>query len=79
MKNYIHPTAKLAEDCEIGNHIVIGESVRVGKQCKIGHRVIIHHEVKIGESVRVDDHAVIGKCPMEAAISAMNFNKLLKI
>jgi len=77
VKNHIHPTAKLAKDCEIGNYIVIGERVMVGKQCKIGHCVIIHHEVRIGESVRVDDHAVIGKCPMKAALSAMTEEKTL--
>ena len=50
----------------------------VGTGCTIGHHVVIHQEAEIGESVRIDEHAVIGKHPMKATISAMTNEKTLK-
>src|SRR4030095_9498792 len=45
-------------------------NVRVGAGCRIGHHVVIHDDTVIADTVRIDDHASLGKRPMEAANSA---------
>ena len=56
---------------------VIFEKVRIGRDCQIGCGVIIHAETVIGDNVRIDDHTVIGKLPMKAALSAITQEKSL--
>jgi acetyltransferase-like isoleucine patch superfamily enzyme len=54
---------------------VIEEDVSIGAGCRIGNGVVIHAGTKVGSNVRIDDHAVIGKAPMRAAISAITTEK----
>lgn len=62
--------AKLGRDVHVGHFSVIGKGVVIGDGCKIGTHVVIHPDTQIAENVRIDDHAVVGKSPMQAANSA---------
>ena len=61
--NYIDKTARLGENCQIGNFTTIGTN------CKIGNRVIIHNNVtlypgtEIGDDTEIFDNVVIGREP----------------
>ena len=71
METFIHPTAKIGAGAQHGYNSVILENVRIGSNCLIGNGVIIHRDTVIGNNVRIDDHAVLGKLPMKAALSAI--------
>jgi len=71
METYIHSTAKIGAGSQVGHNSVISENVRIGENCRIGSGVIIHPDTVIGKNVRIDDHAVVGKLPMKAALSAI--------
>lgn len=47
--SFIHPTAKIAEDCYIGAFAYIGENVQIGKNTKIYPNVFIGDNCKIGD------------------------------
>ena len=66
----VHPSARLADDVEVGHFAVVGADVEVGAGSRIGHHAVLHDGTVFGEGVRVDDHAVVGKRPMRAARSA---------
>jgi hypothetical protein len=76
-ENYIDTTAKIGTGTQIGKYSVIRENVFIGNNCQIGHQVVIHPGTQIGDNVRIDDHAVIGKLPMKAKISATTSEKIL--
>ena len=71
METYIHSTAKIGAGSQVGYNSVISENVIIGENCRIGSGVIIHPDTVIGKNVRIDDHAVVGKLPMKAALSAI--------
>jgi len=71
METYIHSTAKIGAGSQLGHNSVISENVQIGKNCRIGSCVIVHPDTVIGDNVRIDDHAVVGKLPMKAALSAI--------
>lgn len=71
METFIHPTAKIGAGSQHGHNTVISENVRIGENCRIGSGVVIHPDTVIGNNVRIDDHAVVGKLPMKAALSAI--------
>jgi UDP-2-acetamido-3-amino-2,3-dideoxy-glucuronate N-acetyltransferase len=71
METYIHSTAKIGGGSQLGYNSVISENVQIGENCRIGSGVIIHPDTVIGSNVRIDDHAVIGKLPMKAALSSI--------
>src|SRR6476661_8139027 len=71
METYIHSTAKIGGGSQLGHNSVISENVTIGENCRIGSGVIIHPDTVIGNNVRIDDHAVVGKLPMKAALSAI--------
>ena len=71
MQTYIHPTAKVGAGSLIGHNSVISENVQIGENCRIGSFVVIHPDTVIGNNVRIDDHTVVGKLPMKAALSAI--------
>ena len=77
MGTYIHPSAQIGAGSQPGHNSVIFEKVRIGRDCQIGCGVIIHAETVIGDNVRIDDHTVIGKLPMKAALSAITQEKSL--
>jgi acetyltransferase-like isoleucine patch superfamily enzyme len=77
LQNFIHPTAKLGPNVNLGANCHIGTNVTIGANSQIGHGVIIHPDTNIGLGVRIDDHTVIGKLPMRAAASAITKDESL--
>ncbi len=77
MGTFIHPTAKIGAGSQHGHNSVISENVRIGENCRIGNGVIIHPDTIIGNNIRIDDHAVVGKLPMKAALSAITQEQAL--
>jgi UDP-2-acetamido-3-amino-2,3-dideoxy-glucuronate N-acetyltransferase len=71
MERYIDPSAKIADDVQLGTYVHIGPGVSVGKGSKIGNFVVIHADTVIGANVSVSDNAVVGRLPMKAAISTL--------
>ncbi len=71
MDTFIHPTAKIGAGSQQGYSSVILANVTIGTNCQIGSGVVIHCDTIIGNNVRIDDHAVVGKLPMKAALSAI--------
>jgi len=71
METYIHSTAKIGGGSQLGHNSVISKNVQIGENCRIGSCVIVHPDTVIGNNVRIDDHAVVGKLPMKAALSAI--------
>jgi UDP-2-acetamido-3-amino-2,3-dideoxy-glucuronate N-acetyltransferase len=71
MQTYIHATAKVGAGSQFGHNAVISENATIGKNCRIGSFVVIHPDTVIGDNVRIDDHTVVGKLPMKAALSAI--------
>jgi len=71
MGTFIDPTARIGTGTQYGHNSVILGNVQIGENCKIGHGVIIHPDTVIGNNVRIDDHSVVGKLPMKAALSAV--------
>jgi UDP-2-acetamido-3-amino-2,3-dideoxy-glucuronate N-acetyltransferase len=71
MATFIHPKASIGAGSQHGHNSVVSENVRIGENCRIGNGVIIHPDTTIGNNVRIDDHAVVGKLPMKAALSAI--------
>jgi UDP-2-acetamido-3-amino-2,3-dideoxy-glucuronate N-acetyltransferase len=71
MQTYIHATAKVGAGTQLGHNTVISENAVVGKNCRIGSFVVVHPDSVIGDNVRIDDHTVVGKLPMKAALSAI--------
>jgi len=71
VETVVHPTANVDPSCTLGSYVVIGEGVTIGRACVLGSGVVIHSGSVIGADVRIDDHAVIGKLPMKAAISVL--------
>ena len=57
---YVHPTAILGNDVEIGPNSVIGEYVSIGNRTKVEANVIIEKWTKIGEDNHIFSGAVIG-------------------
>lgn len=69
MNRAIDPSAKLGNNCRIGNFVTIAEQVHIGNGVYIGHNVVVHAGARIGENTSVQDHAVIGRQPISSSIS----------
>lgn len=76
MERHIDPTAKIAEDVELGTYVHIGANVSIGKGSRVGNFVVIHDDTEIGDGVAIGDNTVIGKGPMRASISTLKEKKL---
>jgi UDP-N-acetylglucosamine acyltransferase len=62
---YIHPSAKIGKDVEIGDNSYIGENVIIGDGTKIGRNVIIEGPVIIGKNNKIFHNVVIGLEPQD--------------
>lgn len=49
--SFVHPTAKVGDDCYIGAFAYIGPGSRIGKKCKIYPNVYIADNVVLGDNV----------------------------
>ncbi|HZQ08920.1 MAG TPA: DapH/DapD/GlmU-related protein [Anaerolineae bacterium] len=62
---YIHPTAVVAQDVEVGEgtkiwmNAQIREDVRIGRSCIIGRNVYIENGVTLGDNCKVQNNALL--------------------
>jgi acetyltransferase-like isoleucine patch superfamily enzyme len=60
MKNFIHPTAIVEENVEIGpetsiwDNVHIRHSTRIGEQCIVGEKTYVAYDVQIGNRVKIN-------------------------
>lgn len=59
----IHPSAKIAEEVEIGPWTHIGPNVEIGKATSIGSHVVIQENTKIGEHNTIYSFSSLGGDP----------------
>jgi acetyltransferase-like isoleucine patch superfamily enzyme len=67
MKNFVHETARLGSNVELGYGVVIEEGVEVGDDVSIGHNVIILAGTCIGSGTFIESGAVVGRQPRPSA------------
>lgn len=77
MNSFVHPKARLGNQCTLGHGSVILEDVELGDECVVGHGVVIHPHTRIGHRVKIDDRAVLGKHPRAGAVSVLKIPKTL--
>lgn len=65
----VHPSARIAEDVEIGPWTIIGEHVEIGKGTTIASHVVIQGPTTIGEGNKVYQFASIGEVPQDKKYS----------
>jgi acetyltransferase-like isoleucine patch superfamily enzyme len=71
MKHFIHESAKLGNNVNIGYFSVIEEGVVIGDNVTIGNNVTIHAGTVIGSNVWIADNSVIGRWPRPAKTSTV--------
>ena len=69
MGQCIADSAKIAEDCDLGENVVIMGNVQVADNVYIGHNVVIHEGTKIGRNVHIEDASILGRVPRSGASS----------
>ncbi|MBV8390374.1 MAG: UDP-3-O-(3-hydroxymyristoyl)glucosamine N-acyltransferase [Mucilaginibacter sp.] len=57
--SFIHPTAKVGDDCYVGAFAYIGPGARIGKKCKIYPNVYIADNVVLGDNVTLFPGVVV--------------------
>ncbi|HTK21339.1 MAG TPA: UDP-3-O-(3-hydroxymyristoyl)glucosamine N-acyltransferase [Mucilaginibacter sp.] len=57
--SFVHPTAKVGDDCYIGAFSYVGPGARVGKKCKIYPGVYIADNVLLGDNVTLFPGVVV--------------------
>ena len=76
---YIHPNAKIGENCYIGPFAFIGEGVTIGNNCRINPNVVIYDGCKIGNRVIIHSGAVIGADGFGFAPTEHGYDKIPQI
>jgi len=61
----IHPSARLAEDVEVGAYSIIGEHVEIGSGTVIGPHVVIDGRTRIGMNNRIFQFCSLGEIPQD--------------
>lgn len=61
----IHPTARIAENVEIGPWTIIGEDVEIGEGTWIGPHVVIQGPTKIGRDNKIYQFSSIGEASQD--------------
>ena len=61
----IHPSAKLANNVQIGPYAVIGPDVEIGDNTWIGPHVVIQGPTKIGRDNKIFQFSSIGEMPQD--------------
>lgn len=61
----VDPTARIAEDVEIGPYSIIGADVEIAAGCWIGPHVVIKGPTRIGRENRIFQFASIGEQPQD--------------
>ena len=61
----VHPSAKLAEDVQVGPYTVIGEHVEIGAGTTVGAHAVISGHTRIGCRNRIFHHVSLGEIPQD--------------
>ena len=61
----VHPSAKLAEDVQVGPYTVIGEHVEIGAGSTVGAHAVISGHTRIGCRNRIFHHVSLGEIPQD--------------
>jgi UDP-N-acetylglucosamine acyltransferase len=61
----VDPTARIAEDVEIGPFAVIGASVEIGAGCWIGPHAVVKGPTRLGRGNKVFQFASVGDAPQD--------------
>lgn len=67
--NFIHPSARVGQNCEIGFGVVIEEGASLGDGCCISHHAVVYRDTRIGDGCSVGAGAILGKLPESAPTS----------
>lgn len=65
----VDPSARLAEDVEVGPFAVIGPDVEIDSGTVIGPHVVIHGPTRIGRGNRIHQFCAIGEGPQDTGYS----------
>jgi UDP-3-O-[3-hydroxymyristoyl] glucosamine N-acyltransferase len=77
MKHYIHDSAQLGKNINIGYFSVIEAGVVIGDNVTIGNNVTIHAGTFIGTNVFISDNCVVGRWPRPAKASTVTVDTSL--
>ena len=83
MTQNIHPTAYIAADAILGEHITVGpfavieSGVELGDACQIGAHAVIQPFVKMGSGNILHPHAVLGDLPQDTSFKAETVSWLI--
>lgn len=61
----VSPQAEIGEDCRIGAYCVIGDEVTLGKRVRLDSHVVIDGKTSVGEETRVFPFVSIGLAPQD--------------
>jgi UDP-N-acetylglucosamine acyltransferase len=76
MTQNIHPTAYIAENAILGDHITVGpfavieNNVVIGPHCQVGAHAVVQPYVKMGEANILHPHAVLGDLPQDVGFKS---------
>src|SRR5438874_6147300 len=59
---FIHSTAAVPDDCDIGPNVVIERGVRLGQRCRVGANTVIASGVEIGDDCRIAATVTLSHC-----------------
>ena len=61
----VHPSARLADDVEVGAYSIIGEHVEIGAGSVVGPHVVINGRTRIGKHNRIFQFCSLGEIPQD--------------
>ncbi|MGZ8095032.1 MAG: acyl-ACP--UDP-N-acetylglucosamine O-acyltransferase [Methylosarcina sp.] len=76
MTQNIHPTAYIAENAILGDHITVGpfavieNNVVIGPHCQVGAHAVVQPYVKMGEANILHPHTVLGDLPQDVGFKS---------
>ena len=59
---FIHSTAAVPDDCDIGPNVVIERGVQLGQRCRVGANTVIAAGVEIGDDCRIGANVTLSHC-----------------
>src|SRR5262249_9742447 len=71
MSKFVHPSAQIGAGTQLGFNSVVHDDAPIVANCRIRSGLLIHPGTIIRSNVRLDDNSVVGKLPMQAALSAV--------
>jgi acetyltransferase-like isoleucine patch superfamily enzyme len=75
MCRYVAESAKIGENCTLGENVVILENVEIGDSSYIGHNVVLHHGTRVGRNAHIEDGAILGRMPRSGQSSTRKVRK----